>query len=146
MLLTAEQKCLLWLSHAEVTPGHLQKLLEIFHTAEEIRHQFGKANGPQFAPAVRKQLSETRSAAAIDDLAEKLEHRNVNLLFQSDEAYPASLASILDPPYLLYYAGRLSCMQLPAVALPPVALHLFHCCAGAFQRLHHDASVGNGLR
>lgn len=117
MLLTAEQKCLLWLSHAEVTPGHLQKLLEIFHTAEEIRQQFGKAGGPQFAPAVRKQLSETRSAAAIDDLAEKLEHCNVNLLFLGDEAYPASLANILDPPYLLYYAGRLSCMQLPAVAL-----------------------------
>jgi len=117
MLLTAEQKCLLWLSNAEVTPGHLQKLLTVYSSVEEIWEQFGKSGGPAFPPASRKALQDTHTVAAVDALAEKLELKNVNLLFQSDEAYPASLANIQDPPYLLYYAGRLSCLQLPSIAL-----------------------------
>lgn len=117
MLLTAEQKCLLWLSNAEVTPGHLQKLLETYETPEGIWESFGQKHGPSFPPAAYKVLQETHSASAVDELAEKLEHKNVNLLFQSDEAYPTSLANIQDPPYLLYYAGRLSCLELPMVAL-----------------------------
>lgn len=117
MLLTAEQKCLLWLSNAEVTPGHLQKLLETYHSVQEIWDQFGQKEGPTFPPTAYRVLKETHSAVAVDDIAEKLEHKNVNLLFQDDEQYPALLANIQDPPYLLYYAGRLSCFQLPAVAL-----------------------------
>jgi len=117
MLLTAEQKCLLWLSNAEVTPGHLQKLLTNYSSAEEIWEQFDKKGGPLFPPAARNVLHDTHTAAAIDELAEKLEHKNVNLLFQNDDAYPASLANIQDPPYLLYYAGRLSCLELPSIAL-----------------------------
>lgn len=117
MLLTAEQKCLLWLSNAEISPGHLQKLLQTFHTVQEIWEQFGKENGPSFAPAARQILKANHTPAALDELAEKLEHKNVNLLFQGDEDYPESLMNIQDPPYLLYYAGRLSCLQLPAIAL-----------------------------
>ena len=41
MVLSAEQKCLLWLSNAEVTPGHVQKLLSV-----------------TFSPAVTKELLE----------------------------------------------------------------------------------------
>ena len=117
MLLTAEQKCLLWLSNAEVTAGHLQKLLNTYSCAEEIREAFVQNKHLAFPPSVHKMLQETISAAAIDDLAEKLEHQNVNLLFQNDDAYPALLANIQDPPYLLYYAGRLSCLTLPSIAL-----------------------------
>lgn len=117
MLLTAEQKCLLWLSNAEVTPGHVQKLLETYHTVEEIWTEFGQKGGPQFSPSARSVLRSTHSPSAIDDLAEKLEHRNVNLLFRDDDDYPFMLANIQDPPYLLYYAGKLSCLTLPAIAL-----------------------------
>ena len=117
MLLTAEQKCLLWLSNAEVTPGHLQKLLTIYHTPEEIWDHFGKSNGPEFQKNARLILEATHSSAAIDGLTEKLFLKNVNLLFRDNEAYPAALSAIQDPPYLLYYAGRLSCLEYPAVAL-----------------------------
>lgn len=117
MLLTAEQKCLLWLSNAEVSPGHLQKLLESYHTVEEIWDRFGRENGPVFAPAAYQILKDTHAPSSIDELAEKLEHKNVNLLFQDDDHYPEMLMNIQDPPYLLYYAGRLSCLQLPAVAM-----------------------------
>lgn len=117
MLLTAEQKCLLWLSNAEVTPGHLQKLLQKYQTIESIWDAFGREDGPSFPPAAMSVLRETHCAASIDALAEKLEHHNVNLLFADDERYPAILANIQDPPYLLYYAGRLSCLELPCIAL-----------------------------
>lgn len=117
MVLTAEQKCLLWLSNAEVTPGHVQKLLETYQSAEEIWAEFGKPNGPRFVPSARRVLSDTHSPSAIDALIEKLEHKNVNLLFLGDDEYPYMLSNIQDPPYLLYYAGRLSCLERPMVAL-----------------------------
>ncbi len=117
MLLTAEQKCLLWLSNAEVTPGHLQKLLETYHSVEEIWQAFGREKGLSFPAGAFKILNETHSSATIDALVEKLEHKNINLLFQDDENYPVSLANIQDPPYLIYYAGRLSCLERPSIAL-----------------------------
>ena len=42
MILTAEQKCLLWLSNAEVTPGHVQTLLQTYGSVEEIREAFSQ--------------------------------------------------------------------------------------------------------
>jgi len=117
MILTAEQKCLLWLSNAEVTPGYLQKLLETYHSVEEIWAQFGKEKGPQFPQAAYHLLKAAHTPAAIDDIAEKLDRKNVNLLFQGDQDYPYLLETIQDPPYLLYYAGRISCLQMPAIAL-----------------------------
>jgi len=89
MLLTAEQKCLLWLSNAEVTPGHLQKLLETYSSVQEIWERFGREDGPRFPSAACKVLKETHSPAMIDALAEKLEHKNVNLLFQTGRKHCA---------------------------------------------------------
>lgn len=117
MLLTAEQKCFLWLSNAEVTPGHVQKLLETYENVEAIWEAFDRDDRLHFTPSAHALLKEYHSPSAIDQLVEKLEHKNVNLLFQTDDEYPSSLLSIQDPPYLLYYAGRLSCLELPSVAL-----------------------------
>ena len=117
MALNAEQKCLLWLSNAEISAGHVQKLLEVYGSAEEIWLNFDKPQGPRFPAAARSILKATHTAGAIDDLAEKLEHKNINLLFWGDERYPALLSNIQDPPYLLYYAGRLSCLESPVIAL-----------------------------
>lgn len=117
MLLNAEQKCLLWLSAAEVTPGHLQRLLEEYGSVEEIWAMFGKKNGPRFHENAEAVLWRLHSPGAIDELNGKLERKNIKLLFQTDKAYPALLAQIQDPPYLLYYAGRLGCLQRPMVAV-----------------------------
>lgn len=117
MILSAEQKCLLWLSSAEVTPGHVQKLLEVYHTPEEIWEDFDRNGTAMFRSGAYAVLKSLHSPTALDDLCEKLDRKNVNLLFQTDEAYPEMLHSIEDPPYLLYYAGRLSCLQKPMVAL-----------------------------
>lgn len=117
MLLTAEQKCLLWLSAAEVTPGHVQKLLEEYETAQGIWEAFGSENGPRFTSGTQSILKRLHSRDALDGLQEKINLKNVHLLFRDDPEYPELLASIQDPPYLLYYAGRLNCLQKPMVAL-----------------------------
>ncbi|MCI5847415.1 MAG: DNA-processing protein DprA [Candidatus Limiplasma sp.] len=117
MILSAEQKCLLWLSSAEVTPGHVQRLLQTYPTVMDIWEAFGKTEGPAFPAGVRAVLSGLHSRQAIDDMAGKLERKNVHLLFQSDSRYPTQLKAIADPPYLLYYAGHLSCLEKPMVAI-----------------------------
>lgn len=117
MVLTAEQKCCLWLSAAEVTPGHVMHLLEEYGSVLELWEAFGSDHGPKFQAGTRRTLEQLHSHAAMDDLVGKLERKNVNLLFQDDPAYPAMLKEIQDPPYLLYYAGRLSCLEKPMVAI-----------------------------
>ncbi len=117
MLLSAEEKCLLWLSAAEVTPDRVSDLIQQYHSAQGIWDGFGTATAPRFQPAAQKVLERFHSRAAIDDLLEKLDQKNVHLLFETDERYPDLLRAIQDPPYLLYYAGRLSCLSMPMVAL-----------------------------
>lgn len=117
MLLTAEQKCLLWLSAAEITPDRVSALIAQYGSAEGIWHAFGTAGGPAFQGVAQEVLESLHSRDAIDELHGTMERKNVKLLFQTDAAYPELLHSIQDPPYLLYYAGRLECLKYPMVAL-----------------------------
>ena len=102
--LTERQRALLWLSAAEVT-------------AEEIYQAFGQENGPQFQAKARERLKTLYPADELSAWAEKLEQSHVHLLFSDDEEYPDWLRAIDDFPYLLYYAGRLSCLTAPMVGI-----------------------------
>lgn len=117
MLLSAEQKCLLWLSAAEVTAGHVMQLLEEYGSAVAIWDAFDTDNAPKFQSGTVATLKKLHSRTAMDDLVGRMERKNVNLLFQDDPAYPDMLRNIQDPPYVLYYAGRLSCLEKPMVAV-----------------------------
>lgn len=117
MLLNAEQKALVWLSAAEVTAGHVMQLREEYSSALGVWEAFGSENGPKFRPGTHSTLKKLHSASAMEDLLGRMERKNVNLLFEDDPAYPELLRSIQDPPYLLYYAGRLSCLEKPMVAV-----------------------------
>ena len=117
MVLTSEQKCLLWLSTAEITAGRVWEMIAHYGSAQGIWDAFGGASGPSFRGKAQEALARFHSHAAIDDLIAALEKKSVHLVFSTDAAYPEQLRSIQDPPYLLYCAGRLSCLQLPMVAL-----------------------------
>lgn len=117
MVLNAEQKCYLWLSAAEITPDHVQKLIECYGSPVDVWEAFGSANGPVFQKYAQETLKRLHSRDAIDDLQERLIRKNVHLLFRQDPDYPHLLDSIQDPPYLLYYAGRLTCLKMPLIAL-----------------------------
>lgn len=117
MILTAEQKCLLWLSSAEITAGRVGEMIAYYGSAQAIWDAFGGTNGPVFRGRAQEILEKFHSRASIDDLIASLEKKSVHLLFSTDEAYPQQLSCIQDPPYLLYCAGRLSCLQMPMIAL-----------------------------
>ena len=46
-----------------------------------------------------------------------MERQGIRLLFADDPVYPELLASIDDPPYLLYCMGDISALSLPCVAV-----------------------------
>ncbi|MEG1194250.1 MAG: DNA-processing protein DprA [Clostridia bacterium] len=117
MTLNQEQRCLLWLSSAEITPKRVQELTFEFETAQGIWDGFAMHGSACFQPSSHEKLNRLHCKAAMDDLIAELNKRNVHLLFQADEAYPEMLKHIDDPPYLLYYAGRVECLQMPAVAI-----------------------------
>lgn len=117
MILSAEQKCLLWLSAAEAGAKPVRELMEAYGGAEGIWESFGGDNSPGFHPITRARLAATHTRDAIDDMCARLDKLNVRLLFDTDDEYPALLSAIDDPPYLLYYAGRLSCLGGKCVAV-----------------------------
>ena len=115
--LTERQRALLWLSAAEVTADRVRQLTEEFGSPEEIYQAFGQENGPQFQAKTRERLKTLYPADELSAWAEKLEQSHVHLLFSDDEEYPDWLRAIDDFPYLLYYAGRLSCLTAPMVGI-----------------------------
>lgn len=117
MHLTEEQKCLLWLSAAKVTPMHVSSLAGAYGGVQGVWDAFGRHGGPEFPAQVLKVLASLHSRAAMDELIARLEERNVCLLFKDDVHYPCRLAKLDDAPYLLYYAGSLACLERPMVAL-----------------------------
>ena len=117
MHLTEEQRCLLWLSAAKITPAHATMLAEAYGGVQGVWDAYGSPGGPEFPSQARKALSPLHSRAAMDSLIDRLEQKNVRLLFQGDEHYPSRLAKLDGAPYLLYYAGSLDCLERPMVAL-----------------------------
>lgn len=117
MHLSEDKRALVWLSCAEVTAQRVHHLINKYGSPAEIRRSFGTDTGPKFQSTVFERLKKLRSEAALDDMLGQLENRHVKLLFSEDKEYPALLRAIDDFPYLLYYAGRLECLQAPAVAL-----------------------------
>ena len=117
MHLTEEQRCLLWLSAAKITPAHVTMLAEAYGGVQGVWDAYGSPGGPEFPSQARKALSPLHSRAAMDSLIDRLEQKNVRLLFQGDEHYPSRLAKLDGAPYLLYYAGSLDCLERPMVAL-----------------------------
>lgn len=117
MVLSAEQRKLLWLSSAEIPANRVWQMIRELGSAQAVWDVFPTTACPAFMPKARKILKELYSEEKLDELIHKLEEKHVRLLFESDEAYPQLLREITDPPYLLYYAGRLECLQKPCVAI-----------------------------
>ncbi|MBE5801197.1 MAG: DNA-protecting protein DprA [Clostridiales bacterium] len=116
MELSFEQRCLLWLSTAEIPAKRVASLTARYGSAEEIWRRYGEISITS-AHKNKAILDEYHNPEAIDRLVERLEKSHVHLLFQSDDRYPLLLNEIQDPPYLLYYSGNLSCLQMPCIAV-----------------------------
>ncbi len=80
-------------------------------TAEELRHipHIGVKLANEFAVALR--------SADVDAEIERIERNNVRLISLRSAEYPAALATIADPPSLLYMRGNLAKADANAVAI-----------------------------
>ena len=117
MKLTKEQRCLLWLSCAEITADRLQKLMTEAGSAAALWERFSAGERFSKHPEANRILSYYHRDTALDSLTEGMEAKGITLLFADDARYPALLKSIDDPPYLLYCMGDAGVLSLPGVAV-----------------------------
>ena len=117
MRFTEEQRCLLWLSAAEITADRVQRLLAERGSAAALWADFA-AGKPLTANAeALRMLTRYHSAIAMDTLCERIQKKGVTVLFQEDSAYPPLLNCIDDPPYVLYAMGDVQALSRPAIAV-----------------------------
>jgi DNA processing protein len=72
---------------------------------------------PHIGPKLAGQLSEALRQVDVDAEMERMERHQVRLLALGTADYPAPLATIYDPPHLLYVRGSLAKKDTNAVAL-----------------------------
>ncbi|NLV59572.1 MAG: DNA-protecting protein DprA [Clostridiales bacterium] len=140
-----EQKCLLWLSSAEVSADRVHSLLEKYGSAQEIWEAFGTAGRPIFSPRTSEILGKWHSRDALEDLIDRLQRQRVHVLFQKDALYPELLNAIDDPPYLLYYMGDLKGLVRPMVAVVGTRIPSRYGKEMAFSIAQGLADVGVGV-
>ena len=68
-------------------------------------------------PEKARQFAADLKAARVDDELERATKKGVKLVTWVDEGYPAVLKQIADPPLVLYVAGQVPVLDLPAVAV-----------------------------
>ncbi len=114
---TQEQRCLLWLSAAEITADRVQRMLEKRGSARALWEDHSHGQTLTANAEAAKALARYHSEAALDALCERIQGKGVTPLFRGDAAYPPLLDCIDDPPYVLYAMGDTSALSRPAVAV-----------------------------
>ncbi len=117
MTYTQEERCLLWLSAAEISAGKLQRLIERFGGAAGIWDAFPTEGEKLFEPGCHAVLSKLRTPAQMDDFCARIEKLGATVLFLHSTAYPDLLRQIDDPPYCLYAKGDIGALALPCIAV-----------------------------
>lgn len=117
MDLSAEKRALLWLSSAEIPARRVATMRKQFGSAYGVWQAFPTEKCPKFVPAAKKVLEDLHSEDKMNALIKRLNEKHVHLLFDEDDDYPSLLREIPDPPYVLYYAGKLDCLKNPCVAV-----------------------------
>ena len=114
---TAEEKCLLWLSSAEIGAGRVKRLLDALGTAEAIWRAFPERGHELFEASGHDALSRLRDSDRLDDFCACIDKSNLSVLFLQSEAYPPLLREIDEPPYCLYCKGNLAALRRPSIAI-----------------------------
>ena len=102
-----------------IGPRLTAALLERFGTAAAaLRASIAELSGipyitPRLAESIQQALQRCDTAAEL----ERVEKHGVHLIALGSPEYPPSLATISDPPYLLYVRGALTAADANAVAL-----------------------------
>ena len=117
MRFTREQRCLLWLSTAEITADRVQRMIGERGSAEALWEDYACGLALTANAEANRVLARFHSEAAMDALCERIEKTGATAVFQTDEHYPPMLRCIDDPPYVLYVMGDVAVLSRPAVAV-----------------------------
>ena len=117
MQFSQEQRRLLWLSAAELSADRVNRLLEERGSAQVLWEDYQRGLSLTASPEANRVLARYHSELALDALCERIEKKGITVLFPGDEAYPALLSVIKDPPYALYVLGSVRALQMPSVAI-----------------------------
>ena len=117
MRFTEEQRCLLWLSAAELAADRVQRMLVERGSATALWEDYSAGIAITGNVEANRILNRYHSEIAMDTLCERIEKKGVTALFQGDAAYPAMLGCIDDSPYVLYGMGDVAVLNRPSVAV-----------------------------
>ena len=117
MRFTEEQRCLLWLSAAEISADRVQRMLEERCSAIALWEDYASGISLTQSAEANHTLNRYHSDLAMDALCERIEKKGVTPVFRNDPAYPPLLGCIDDPPYVVYVMGDVAVLSRPAVAV-----------------------------
>jgi DNA processing protein len=102
-----------------VGPRLTAALLERFGSAARVlRAGFAELRDvPHVGPKLAERLARARAGADVDEEIHRMERAGVGLTVLGTPEYPAALATIPDPPHLLYVRGALAAADARAVAV-----------------------------
>lgn len=107
-----------WAHGRELTPQRLWPVLRAGGGVEALLSQGESelADLLQSRDRARAVLRSTEDQKA-ERWAAEIERSGIRIVTAFDEAYPAPLAEVFDPPFLLFATGNLERLKLPAVAV-----------------------------
>ena len=98
-----------WLDNTGLSNGKKNLLLEYFQTAEEVYR--GTEETYQKIPQLKEEeiqrITKAKRKWDINEEYQKLEEGGVSVTFACDKNYPKKLKNIYQPPFALYYSGKL---------------------------------------
>lgn len=121
MRYSREDGCRAWLTYANLKADALSDLLKAFRNAETIYDRFMSSGGSFLRKWINQygieQLKEHSSRQKMHDMLVTMQKHDIDIIAQTDDAYPASLHMIQNPPALLFYKGNLECTMGKCVAV-----------------------------
>lgn len=114
--MNTEERYWLWLCSAPLYYGGIRRLLEYFGSPEQIYREKNRKIqekkdewGTAFAAYCRRETLETS--------IHKIEEKGIHFTSKASKAFPRRLKQIPDPPFGLFYRGRLPDQDRPSVGI-----------------------------
>jgi len=115
------EKLRYWVALNLLFSDHLHALYKLSRSFPQLLQAFQAPKRELVALGIKPKIAETLLSAQLLEKAEeeitRLEKKGYRILTIADEVYPDYLREISDPPVVLFYAGDLNQLSLPAVAI-----------------------------
>jgi len=111
-------KYLYWLDRIEgLGPLAKKNLIDAYGDAENIFRASEKHLKYILDEKKLKLLMDAKEMVEMEDAFEELKRKKIHMVCYHEDGYPEKLIHIPDPPFAMYYVGKLPQNELPAVAV-----------------------------